>query len=251
VLPLYFGTSRRPLYGVFHDAAAGKQHGAGVVMCQGMGNEAMRGQRAFVRLARSVAEAGLPALRYDHPGSGDSAGEQDDVDLDELIEGVELAGEELRALAGIERLLLVGHRLGAWLSLEAAPRLDARAIVAWDPVLDGRGYVELLRAESDAASSTETSIWVHGFPWSLALLDELVARVTTSPLTSACAPVLTLEPEPRPTYAGAVTMPRAGGRLERLTIPAAREPGHTLREGGLLLPGDEVRQAAAFLARSV
>ncbi|MDW3681310.1 alpha/beta hydrolase [Cupriavidus sp. CV2] len=142
---------------VLFDGCAGWLHEAagtlGVVLCNPHGHEAMWSHRAFRHLAGDLAAAGLPVLRFDYPGTGDSAGtDADGEHIAWCVHGILAAVATLREQAGVSRVVLCGLRLGATLAVLAAEALAARepdavaGLVLVAPVVSGRAYLRELRA---------------------------------------------------------------------------------------------------------
>jgi len=124
----------------------------GWVFCHSFGMEQIDLQPFEVDMARRLARAGYPALRFHAPGYGDSGTFQmdapEDSHLRALLDAVRLLVEE----TGVSAVGLVGARFGGALAALAAERSDAAAIVLWNPVVSGRAYAaELLRAEAASA----------------------------------------------------------------------------------------------------
>lgn len=130
-------------FGWLHPAAGRR----GVVLCSPWEGEEPAMHRAWRDLARQLAAAGLPALRYDHPGCGDSAGgEEDPARLRAWIDGVHAATRFLRE-TGVAEVALVGLRLGALLAGLAAREMGGvDRLVLLAPCVSGRGFVRELRA---------------------------------------------------------------------------------------------------------
>lgn len=179
--PFFFGSSGRQLFGMYHPPRGTTTRTTGVVLCYPFGQEYMRAHRAFRQLANLLTKAGFPVLRFDYSGSGDSAGASDAASLAQWQDDIATAMEELRDTAEVQRVALVGLRLGAALALRAAAaRDDVTAVVLWDPVVDGRGYVTELEALAEvpvaARGNDEEEAWgVMGFPVTPAFRRELVA----------------------------------------------------------------------------
>ena len=76
---VWFGPEERPLYGWVSTPAGGLVRG-GAILCPPMGEEGRSAHRTFRRLAETLADQGIVALRFDYDGTGDSAGLQDDPD---------------------------------------------------------------------------------------------------------------------------------------------------------------------------
>src|SRR5947209_2311202 len=112
----YFDSGPRTLFGWLHPATV-PTRGIGLVLCNPFGYEAVCAHRGVRVLAESAAALGIPALRFDYSGTGDSA----DIEpqADQLLiwtEDVLAAIAELQRRTGVERVCLLGIRLGAVLA---------------------------------------------------------------------------------------------------------------------------------------
>jgi hypothetical protein len=142
--PFFFGEP--PLFGVYHPAAPGTARDAAVLVCPSIAHEHTRGQRALQILCESAARAGLPALRFDYTGVGDSSGALGGAGLESWCADILRATEELVARSGARAVHIVGLRLGAALALAAVQggglRLSRpiRSVCLWDPVLSGEEF---------------------------------------------------------------------------------------------------------------
>lgn len=146
-LPFFFGHEGE-LFGIYH-AAAGPAAKA-VLLCAPLGQDYIRCHRLYRQLASALAAEGIPVLRFDYYGCGDSAGASHEVDWERCQRDIVTAATELRARSGVERVGAFGARLGASLMLAAAPAARLTELVAWDPVIDGEDYVATLDAMQDA-----------------------------------------------------------------------------------------------------
>ncbi|WP_174441980.1 alpha/beta fold hydrolase [Azospirillum brasilense] len=130
-------------FGWLHPAAGRR----GVVLCAPYGGEALATHRAWRHFAEGLAAAGLPVLRFDYPGTGDSIGQEGDpARLDAWLGGVRSAAAHLRAVTGVEEVALVGLRLGALLATAAAREVGADALALLAPFPSGRAFLQELRA---------------------------------------------------------------------------------------------------------
>lgn len=153
--PLYFGRADRPLFGWLHQPTGGATGALGLVICNPFGNEAISVHRTIRQIADAAARAGIATLRFDYDGAGNSVGH--DLEPERLaawVASVRFAADELRRVAGVDRLCLLGIRLGATLAtLAAAGRADVAGLIAIAPVVNGRAYVRELRMLSRAIDS--------------------------------------------------------------------------------------------------
>ncbi len=141
--PLFFASAACDLFGVLH-APEGIARGLGLAFCPPFAEEHKQGYRVFVELARKLAARGFPCLRFDYRGTGDSQGPFTDFTLAGAIDDIAAAVACLRERAGIERVGLVGLRLGASLAWQAVERgLDAAPLVLWQPIVNGKLFYRL------------------------------------------------------------------------------------------------------------
>lgn len=152
--PFFFGTSGSQLFGAYDAPSANARSGA--VLCYPLAWEYMRAHGTFRHLARQLAAAGHHVLRFDYSGTGDSAGDCEDVASAELwIADIHAAIEELRDVAQVRQVALIGLRFGAVLAaLAARGRHDVSRLVLWEPVTDGATYLASLEARSQAGRAS-------------------------------------------------------------------------------------------------
>jgi alpha-beta hydrolase superfamily lysophospholipase len=177
--PRFFGRPGARLYGCLHQAADPSPRRA--VIAQPVLHEYMGSHRTLVQLATRLALANINALRFDFHGVGDSAGESGDGTLDRWQQDVASASAELSSGEGA-RASIVGLRLGATVALLQQTRSDAPevpSLVLWDPIVDGRAYLDELQALHRERFGAATDGEVLGFPLSSGLRDEL-ARLEVS-----------------------------------------------------------------------
>jgi pimeloyl-ACP methyl ester carboxylesterase len=137
---------------IFDDCSGWLHRGGGrhgVVLCNPFGQEAYATHRGWRMLAERASAAGMTVLRFDYPGTGDSAGgEIDPSTLEAWVQSIVAAVRWLRAHAGVDTVSLVGIRLGATLAALAASRLgEIDGLVLLAPVVTGRGYLRELRMQ--------------------------------------------------------------------------------------------------------
>jgi amino acid adenylation domain-containing protein len=127
------------LYGVLC-GGQGAAGGDAALICAPVGHEGVRAQFVLQRLARQLAAQGIPALRFDYYGLGDSLGESVEASCARWQDDITDACAELKRRTNAARITAVGVRLGATLLWNAAGGLDVAKLVLWDPICDGAGY---------------------------------------------------------------------------------------------------------------
>lgn len=176
----FFGSSDHSLFGVYHPPRGKSARDHGIVLCYPLGQEYMRSHRAFRQLANLLSRRGYHVLRFDWFGTGDSMGEGEEVRVAHCLADVGTAIEELKDNAGVERVSLVGLRLGAtFAALASAGRADVERIVLWDPVTEGADLLAALLG--DRQPSNDEMIGALGFPLPPELRAEL-ARLSLGAL---------------------------------------------------------------------
>jgi pimeloyl-ACP methyl ester carboxylesterase len=183
VLPLYFGSPEKPLFGCYHEPRANLRKCA-VVICQPIGHEYINCHRALRQLAVRLCDAGFPVFRFDYYGCGDSSGNAEEGSIPQWVEDASTAITEARRRTGLVQVCLIGLRLGGALSVMiGARRGDLESLVLWDPVVNGKSYFEgllllqkemlRLRSKPSRAQKPQSYMDVLGFPFSDFLRAEL------------------------------------------------------------------------------
>lgn len=151
--PIVFGEGERRLFGWYH-APTRPAKAAGVVLCNPFGYEAMCLHRVYRTLAQRLAAAGIPALRFDYHGTGDSAGSDHDPDrVAAWRQSVGMAIDELRRRAQIVEVSLFGIRFGATMAMLAGiERQDISSLILWSPYLTGRNFLREMRMMQTAGA---------------------------------------------------------------------------------------------------
>ncbi len=146
-IPFYFGPSAQPIFGWLH-IPDGRITG-GVVLCPAIGMEELSAHPAYRHLSQQLSSQGIVALRFDYPGTGDSAGDLESSGiLDRWRQSIDAAIDVLHN-GGVDRVGVIGLRLGAVLASEIPDRSSIDALVMWDPIASGRAYLRGQRALRD------------------------------------------------------------------------------------------------------
>ena len=123
----------------------------GVVLVPPLLIEQPRSRRFLTEVASGLAALGLPCLRFDFFGTGDSAGTGDQADFASMCSDVELAAGGLRAHSGVERVAVLAWRdaalpLWPWVLGVGNPEV----VVLWEPIVDGAEWLGELEREDVA-----------------------------------------------------------------------------------------------------
>jgi alpha-beta hydrolase superfamily lysophospholipase len=146
---LYLGADFPPVFAAFH-ASAGPHRRRAVLLCPPFGWEDMCSYRSRRDWAERLAEAGFSTLRFDLPGSGDSAGGPGDpAQLETWTSATAGAARWLADASGATSIVAIGIGLGGIVAclaaLEGAP---IEELVLWSVPARGRALVRELRAFS-------------------------------------------------------------------------------------------------------
>lgn len=156
--PFYFPSGGRQLFGWLHPAASGGPQAWGVVLCNAFGYEAHCAHRSVHAFADVISLLGIPALRFDYLGTGDSPEIDPSADqIEAWAADIVHAVAQLRRCTGVDRVCLLGFRLGALLATLAAPRCEVEALALVAPVLNGRRYLKEARILQLAADAAEAA----------------------------------------------------------------------------------------------
>lgn len=146
--PFWLGPDARRLYAALHSTGADAVTGA--VCVPPLLHEQPRSRRFITEAAAELASAGVPCLRFDFFGTGDSDGPGEAMDFARMAEDIDTAVAELQARTQVERVAVVAWRGAAlvvahWLAHGG----HADAIVLWEPVTDGAQWLdELVRLDA-------------------------------------------------------------------------------------------------------
>ena len=229
--PFYFGSRERRLFGVYHPAQGGKGNRA-VLLCYPWGFEYVNSHRSMVRLATLLSQAGYHTLRFDYFGTGDSAGEDREADLEGARRDIATAIGELRDLSGADSVSIIGLRVGAFLGVLAAHDLPSSVdrIVLWDPVIDGTKYLEELYTLDDTLDFSGVSP-ASAFPDELGGGREVMGLPLTSHVASELSEIRLISAMsglPHPTFA--ITTRGGPGQKELRAWMEAAGAGSTFEQ---------------------
>lgn len=137
-----------PLYAALHmPETAVDENALGLLFVPPLMHEQPRSRRFITEAASEFSLLGMPVLRFDFFGSGDSSGEDSETDLSTMRDDVTCAVMALCEKAGVRRVALVAWRAGAfpawsWLSEGG----NAQLLLLWEPELHGSQWIDELEA---------------------------------------------------------------------------------------------------------
>ncbi|MCG8611335.1 MAG: hydrolase 2, exosortase A system-associated [Pseudomonadales bacterium] len=102
--------------------------------------EANKSRHSISLMASRLAEAGIASVYFDYFGSGESQGHFHDGSVTRYTEDLVSVVELLKS-QGYESITLLGIRCGALIALNAAKTLDIDRLLFWNPVLNGKLWV--------------------------------------------------------------------------------------------------------------
>jgi len=115
---------------------------AAAVFCLPIHEEQKSAYRPSVDAARAAADAGCACARFHYAGTDDSSGDVLLLTMERMAQDIVGVSELLRVRTGVERIALVGIRLGAAAALMAAEGLAGLAgVLAVEPVQNGGTYL--------------------------------------------------------------------------------------------------------------
>lgn len=165
----FFGPDHS-LFGMLH-AAMGTQRDLGVVICEPADYEGIQTYRTMRYQAHRLAKVGIPTLRFQFHGTGESMGRDvDDGRVAAWRDSVDAAIDHLKAASGVTRVALLGVRLGATFAVDAAGRGEVAGLALWEPCQTGAMFareMEIMSAGSrqseDAQEDGDGSIETAGY----------------------------------------------------------------------------------------
>jgi alpha-beta hydrolase superfamily lysophospholipase len=123
------------------------------ILCNPIGFEFVHSYRSMRHLADRLAFAGIPAVRFDYHGTGDSPGS--DSDPDRVQAWKRSIGSAIRfatEATGCNQVCLIGIHMGATLAALVSTEQEIDLLVLWNPVVSGRRYVREMQVIAATAS---------------------------------------------------------------------------------------------------
>lgn len=163
--PVTFECRGQQLVGMVH-APEGRSRCPAVLLLHGFTGTRVEPHRMFVKLSRALVEHGIASLRFDYRGSGDSAGNFEDMTIrSEVADATEALHFLVRhKRVNSRRLGLVGLSMGGAVAafLVGRERSRIKSLSLWAPVAEGGGILDELSTPEAVSALAETGITDYG-----------------------------------------------------------------------------------------
>ena len=140
----YFENEGKRLFAILHSPNNSRER-KGIIFCHPYSEEKQHSYRILVRFARELCDRGFYVLRFDCFGYGDSQGDFEEATIETQISDTIKAIDIMKTQVNIEKIGLLGLRLGGTITALAANR-DARIekLILWSPIIKGKEYIDEL-----------------------------------------------------------------------------------------------------------
>lgn len=119
----------------------------GVILVHPFAEERVLAQRGLYSISKCFEQKGIASFRFDFMGHGDSDGDFEESSITTRVRNIKDAVDCFRKKTGLNRIILVGLRLGASIAMLAREKIkDIENVVLISPVISGEKYInQLLR----------------------------------------------------------------------------------------------------------
>jgi len=162
--PVVFESKGQQIVGMLH-VPEGRGRFPAALLIHGFTGTRVEPHRMFVKISRALAEHGVASLRFDCRGSGDSAGDFEDVtirsEVTDSLEAIKFLARHKRVNS--RRLALIGMSMGGAVAAHvvARERHRIKSLVLLAPVAEGEGILDDLSTPEAVSSLAETGITDH------------------------------------------------------------------------------------------
>lgn len=252
----FFGSPSSQLSGVYHaaDALCDRYHG--VVLCYPFGQEYMRAHCAFRKLAKSLSKKGYHVLRFDYRGTGDSGGDMNKVTAPDWLQDIECAVEELKDMTGVNRVALVGLRLGGLLAgVAGTRRRDLSELVVWDPIITGNEYTSQVKEKVTQAPArkkasnfiaADDALHFNGF-FMPPEFQASLCKLSLLEVLPTCRRILQVVSHQVESFTELANKWRQLDGFQYRHVPAEHDWNYVDRVGGILLPQPVLQQITEWV----
>ena len=255
--PVSIHSANEALFAWLHESEAVPRLNHGVVICPPIGYEHLHTLRSLRHLADELARHGIPTLRFDWSGHGDSAGTDQDPDRVQTWQrNVQDAVEWMRSSLNDAPISVIGLRVGGLLAATSLSATEIENLVLWAPIFHGREFVREMKAIDYAGDAprnpnggSEDGIEAAGFVLTHETAKELSALqiAVTKPQTNS---ILLAQRDDLPVDSRFQTWAESlVGDAEVVTVSGY---GDMLREPHRsLVPWDAIHQIREWLCQKV
>jgi hypothetical protein len=215
-----------------------------VLLCYPFGQEYMRAHSAYRQLANLIARSGMPVMRFDYPGSGDSYGSGDTISFDECFDGALEAVEELKKVTGKKIVYVSGLRFGSIIAAKLGASVDyIKRVVLWDPFSNG-GQCLADWVEQIGNSLANEGLWyVHGYPVSRGMREQL--ELLSIPDMSFGDDVSLIQVVSHDYEASRILESRG---FRKSLVPSQSDWNYVDRDGSILMPAEMTKAVCSMLS---
>jgi len=176
--PLFFGAPPETLFGWYHYTGESVQSDCVALICCPIGYEYIHSHRSVRHLTDQLAQRGIPAVRFDYSGVGDSTGtDLDPMRVEHWLASIKAAMSQALQISGRMRICLIGINLGATLAAMVASQSHVDILVLWNPAISGRRYLREIQAiamsAGEGAASEDGTLESAGFVMSAETMDAI------------------------------------------------------------------------------
>ena len=138
------------LFGTTTAAARKEKADFGVLVCPAFSEERQKTYRSTFLFAKELAHVGIPSMRFDYAGTGDSDGRLAGTTVGSMVADTVRAHQEAKSRLGVDKMVLLGIRLGAAIAVISADTIqDIDRLVLWNPIVSGKRFFrDLTRTEA-------------------------------------------------------------------------------------------------------
>jgi alpha-beta hydrolase superfamily lysophospholipase len=182
--PIYFG-ERHEVFGWFHPAKFKERSTRGVVIVSPNGIDMLNMHWGLRKCAETFAAAGIPVIRFDLAGTGDSLGDDEQADrVATWIQSTHSAIDQLKSICGVDYVTLLGVRLGATIAATVGTtRADVSSIILYVPCVTGKQYTREMRALAATAIHIDNSSAHAKNPNDISMAGWLLSEQTINDLS--------------------------------------------------------------------
>jgi len=154
------------LFGICTSPVKSNASDIGVLFCHAFSEERQKSYRSTFLFAQELSKAGIPSMRFDYGGTGDSQLDLRDISIDSMTDDTICAFTEAKRRLGVQKLAVLGIRLGAVMALGASLKLpDLDTLLLWNPIVVGKSYYRdlsrtelMIRLGSNESGNSKTDV---------------------------------------------------------------------------------------------